>query len=67
MNKNILIRNSSRVGECMLVSGDDYPLQGILDRPEIKRFIDGRKVLNMEVSRPQIDGTTIIDLDLTLK
>jgi hypothetical protein len=51
----------------MLVSGDEYPLQGILDRPEIKRFIDGRKILNVEVSRPQIDGTTIIDLDLTLK
>jgi hypothetical protein len=51
----------------MLIPGEDVIDLDLLKRKDIKNFIGGRKVLNMEVSYPQIDGTIIVDLDFTYR
>jgi len=63
---NILVRNEEHVSECILLNGKcDEPLEDIMERPQVKKFIAGRKVIAKSYSAsPYTNPQLIIDLNL---
>ena len=61
---NVLIRNSARVSECLLIEQQEAPQENLFRRPEVKNLIGGRKVLSVACREPHEDDLWIIDLDL---
>ena len=62
---NILVRNEERVTECILIPGTDVPQENLLDHPEIKNFVGGRKIHSVSVVKPIRQGDPVmIDLDI---
>lgn len=71
---DILVRNISRVSDCLLVGGRDQMVGGVrqfLERRDVRSYLNGRKVLGYEVHAPKPEiprgEKPVVFVDLEIK